>query len=270
MTDIALTQPAQPIDLSQYLAPQMSRAMSFIVHGGSKAGKSTFGATTPPPRLLIDVEMAYRWMPDHFIPGRMVFWDPNTQSPPQWDGIWTTCVVIVREYSHFSRAYDWLNSGQHPFKSVTIDSVSELQVQMKKQMDANGQMNQQKWGDLLFHMEEKLRAFRDLTEHPTKPIECIVLTSMTHLKDGQWRPYLQGQAANKLPYFFDVIGYVSKELAFNPADPTQPPTTQVKMFTGYDPMIVSGDRIGGRLPVSILNPNAADMVNAVFGAPTTN
>lgn len=245
-----------------------TRAMSIIVHGDSKAGKTTLGSTTPTPRLLLDAEAAHR-----FLPGRKISWDPITEAPPEDDGTWDTAVVVVRSYSSMARAYEWLNSGRHPFKSVVIDSITEIQVKLKEQVTGDpvsAKMNYDTWGQVLAHMEDLMRKMRDLTEHPTRPIEAIVITAMTTYQDGKWRPFLQGQAAKKAPYFFDVIGYMYVDLVYNQTDPTQPPQEVRRMLVGFDPNIIAGERVGGRLPRIVSNPNVTEMLDNVFGPATTN
>jgi hypothetical protein len=241
-----------------------TRAMSIIVHGDSKAGKSTLGATTPTPRLLIDAEAAHRFL----LQQRQVMWDPVTQAPPVDDGSWDTAVVIVRDYTSMSRAYEWLNSGQHPFKSVVVDSITEIQVKLKEQLSGDpygAKMNFDVWGQVLGHMEKLLRDIRDLTVHPTNPLEAIVITAMTHMEDGKWRPLLQGQSRKKAPYFFDVIGYMYVELVYDPNNPAAPPQEIRRMLVGFDPTIIAGERVGGRLSRIISNPNVVEMLDAVFG-----
>lgn len=241
----------------------INRAMSILAHGDSKAGKTTLGSTTPGPRLLLDAEMAHR-----FFPGRLIKWDPITEAPPENDGTWDTCVVVVRTYSQMVRAYEWLNSGAHPFRSVIVDSVTEIQTKLKEEVTGGAvtaKMNFDLWGQILAHMEDLLRKIRDLTEHPTHPIEAVVLTAMTELKNGKWRPYMQGQSATKLPYFFDVIGYMYVDLVYNQNDPTQPPVEVRRMLTGFDPQIIAGERVQGRLPRIIDNPNVEQMLDQVFG-----
>jgi hypothetical protein len=234
--------------------------MSILVHADTKVGKSTFGNSTPAPRLLLDAEMAYR-----FLPGEKVFWDPISQAPPRWDGVWETCVVILRTYAEFERAYEWLNSGQHDFRSVVIDSISELQTKCKDDLTADGRMSIQLWGDLLTAMERKCRAFRDLTEHPTRPIEAIVLTAMTQMRDGKWRPYLQGQLQVKAPYYFDVIGYLYVEAVQDLNDPTKAPVKHRKMLVVPHQQFEAGERVQGRLGEVVLDPAVPTMLDTVFG-----
>lgn len=235
-------------------------ALSAIVHGGSKAGKSTLLNTSHAPRLLIDAEMAYR-----FLPGEKVFWDPKTEAPPRHDGTWETCVVVVREYADMAKAYEWLNSGDHDFRSLNIDSISEVQSRCRDKMNSSGQMNQQLWGDLLYEMDKLVRGFRDLTEHEKNPLETVFLSAMTQMKDGKYRPYVQGQLQVKLPYFLDVIGYLYVANVADPNDPTKPATAQRQMLVNPHDMFEAGERVQGKLPNPVVFPTIPGMLEQVFG-----
>lgn len=242
------------------------RAISIVVHADTKVGKSTFSWTSPKPILLLDSEASYRFYPHR---DRLVFWDPMRDAPPVYDGTWDMCVVIVREYSIMERAYAWLNSGQHHFRSVVIDSISELQKKCKDDLRGVGEdMDQRKWGALLDRMEWLMRNMRDLTEHPTNPIEAVVITSMTSQRDGKWRPYVQGQLATTMPYFLDIIGYMFVQEMPNP-DPTQPGTKMRRLLVSSHPQFEAGERVQGRLPDVVDNPTVGGILDAVFGPVTT-
>jgi len=236
------------------------RAVSFVVHADTKVGKSTLAATCPKPMLLLDAESAYR-----FIDGRKTFWNPLTEAPPWSDGTWDICVVILRDYATLDRAVQWLMAGQHHFKSVALDSISEIQKKMKDQIrEGDPDMDQRKWGRLLDGMEQLCRNLRDLTEHPTTPIEALILTAMTEMRDGKWRPYVQGQLRVTMPYFMDVIGYMEIHDEPNP-DPMQPPTRWRRMVVNKSNQYEAGERVGGKLGAAVYNPNIAEMIDAVFG-----
>lgn len=243
------------------LAPSVlkGRSLSLLVHSDTKVGKSTLLNTMPAPRLMIDAEAAYR-----FLPGRKVFWDPMSETPPIYDGTWETCVVIVRSYPQVKRAYEWLNSGQHPFVSVGLDSISEIQTRAKNDLKGEGRMSIQLWGDLLDDMETLVRGFRDLTEHPTRPLECVVLTAMTQLRDGKYRPYVQGQLQVKMPYFLDVIGYMFVQELPDPADPTKVIKMR-RMIVVPHIQFEAGERVQGLLGEVVDNPNLPEMLTKVFG-----
>lgn len=256
------------------------RAMSILVHGDTKVGKSTFANTTPPPRLILDAEAAYR-----FLPGNKVFWDPTAEAPPvpgrgrlqpgpestenpTVEVDWETCIVVVRTFTHMVKAYEWLNSGQHPFVSVVMDSVSEIQTKAKDDLTASGRMTQQLWGDLLVSMERLIRGFRDLTEHPTRPMQAVVLTAMTQMRDNKYRPYVQGALQTKMPYFLDVIGYLYVHEIPN-EDPTVPPEKMRRLLVVPHVQFEAGERVQGRLGDVVDNPTVTGMLNSVFGPVTT-
>jgi hypothetical protein len=202
-----------------------------------------------------------------FLQSKKIAWNPMMESPPEYDGTWETCVVVCRDYQTFLKTYEWLNSGQHPFRSVSIDSVTELQVRVKDTLTPTGRMERDLWGELLIHMERTIRQFRDLTEHPIRPLEALVLTSMTILRDGKWRPYVQGALATKMPYFLDVIGYLYVDHI--PAeDPTQPPTPIRRLLTANSDMFEAGERVQGRLPGIVDNPRIDTMLDYIYGPQT--
>lgn len=237
------------------------RALSVLVHGHSKVGKSTFAATAPYPRLLLDVEAASR-----FLPIIKTVWDPKEGPPPMADGTWDTCIVYVRDYNTVVQVYSWLQSGQHQFKSLILDSISELQVRLKEQIAGRGQLQTQQWGEVLTALSGLMRDFRDLTMHPTNPLEAVVLTAMTSQRDGIWRPYLQGQLATVIPYFWDITGYLYIDQVASD-DPTgnTPPQEVRRLLTGKHPLFEAGERVQGRIPSVLDNPRIDTMLDMVFG-----
>ncbi len=220
----------------------VQRSLTMMVYGESKVGKSTLAVTAPYPRLMLDVEGGHR-----FLPINVKYWDPLREEPPVADGTWDTCVVNVRDYDVVLKAFQWLQLGQHQFKSLIIDSISELQVKCMDNIAGKNQMQMQQWGELLRHMGALLRDIRDLTMHPTAPLEAVVLTAMAKAdKDGRLRPYLQGQLAVQAPYFYDVLGYLDIEGMPNP-DPTQPAYRVRRMHVERTDRFEAGERVQGRL-----------------------
>jgi len=220
----------------------VQRSLTIMVHGESKVGKSTFAVTAPYPRLMLDVEGGHR-----FLPINVKYWDPVREEPPVADGTWDTVVVQVRDYDVVMKAFQWLQSGKHQFRSLIIDSISELQVKCMDNIAGTEQMKMQQWGELLRHMGALLRDLRDLTMHPTQPLEAIVLTAMSRKgQDGVYRPYLQGQLAIQAPYFYDILGAITVEQVPNP-DPMQPPYKVRRMYVERTPEYEAGERVQGRL-----------------------
>jgi hypothetical protein len=242
---------------------EVQRSLTLMVYGESKVGKSTFAVTAPYPRLMLDVEGGHR-----FLPISVKYWDPMREEPPVADGTWDTCVVPVREYDTVIKTYQWLQTGRHQFKSLIIDSVSELQVKCLENIAGTNQMSQQQWGELLRHMGALLRDVRDLTMHPTQPLEAVVLTAMARPgQDGRARPYLQGQLAIQAPYFYDILGALTVEEFPNP-DPMQPPIKARRMYVERTNQYEAGERVQGRLGkiVEQQHLGVEAMLDIVFGA----
>jgi hypothetical protein len=222
--------------------PPMSRSLTMLIHGNSKTGKSTLAITAPYPRLLLDVEMGYK-----FLPIRPVFWDPLQEDPPIADGTWDTCVVIVRDYDTVLRVYQYMQLGRHQFASLIIDSISELQVKLFENLVGRGSMQMQQWGDVLRHLGGLLRDLRDLTVHQTKPLEAVILTAMSkENQQGVMAPYLQGQLSVQVPYFYDVLGALAVEEWPN-QDPMQPPYKLRRLYVERTNKYEAGERVQGRL-----------------------
>lgn len=250
---------------------EVHRSLTAMIYGESKVGKSTLAATAPYPRLMLDVEKGHK-----FLPINVKYWNPADGSPPPVaDGTWDTCVVNVNAYNDVLQAYSWLKTGRHQFKSLIIDSVSELQVKCIDSLAGTEQMKMQQWGELLRHMGGFLRDLRDLTTHPTQPLEAVVLTAMSRPIPGErHKPYLQGQLAVQVPYFYDLLGAVVEETFPNP-DPTLPEYTVRRMYVKRTSEYEAGERVQGKLGTIVEQGdlNIAHMIDMIYGpapaAPTT-
>jgi hypothetical protein len=241
---------------------EVHRSLTMMVYGESKVGKSTFAVTAPYPRLMLDVEGGHR-----FLPINVKYWDPMREEPPVADGTWDTVVVQVRDYDVVLKAFQWLQSGKHQFKSLIIDSISELQVKCMDNIAGTEQMKMQQWGELLRHMGHLLRDLRDLTSHPTQPLEAVVMTAMASRgQDNRMHPYLQGQLKVQAPYFYDVLGYISNETIPNP-DPTQLPYKARRMYVERTDEVEAGERVQGRLGAIVEQENLGveRMLDMIFG-----
>lgn len=211
---------------------------------------------------MLDVEGGHR-----FLPIVVKYWDPLREEPPVADGSWDTCVVQIRDYDTVLKTFQWLQLGKHHFKSLIIDSVSELQVKCLENIAGKQQMTQQQWGELLRHMGALLRDMRDLTMHPTAPLEAVVLTAMARPgQDGRSKPYLQGQLAIQAPYFYDVLGALTVEEFPNP-DPTQPAFRARRMYVERTALYEAGERVQGRLGAVVEQGDLSieRMLDMIFG-----
>lgn len=214
--------------------------LTALLHGESGAGKSWTGASTPTPRLIIDVEGRAKHIP-HL--GRVVYWDAVSEAPPA-AGEWDTCIAPANTFSVLPTVYSWLRSGQHPFRSATVDSLMEAQKRWVDQNIGDNTLKTQDWGAVLRALESFVRNMRDVVNYPEAHLDVVVIICGSVPDErGRQRPLLQGQLKNTLPYYFDVVGW--QYIVPNPADPQQ---MMRVLNVGPTPYAVAKDgtgRLGG-------------------------
>jgi hypothetical protein len=212
-----------------------------LIHGDPGVGKSWLGQSTPAPRLVLDAEGGSR-IPWRMVDGKatrqkLITWDPAKTEPPPApvDGEWEVCYVAVQDFHTMSLVFDWLNTGRHPFRSVVIDSLTEVQKRCKDQVAGLATLSDREWGDLLIKMEHLVRYYRDLVFHPQHPIECVTFLALTEEKKGIMKPAIQGALSISLPGYVDLEGYLFVEetadgpvrkLLITPFTSANPPHTQ--------------------------------------------
>lgn len=234
--------------------------LNGLIIGPSGHGKSWLGSTTPPPRLIVDLE------------GRAKY-SPNGRQATQWDGVSNpmqlarsatrTYILEVKSLQQLDTTRQWLRSGQHPFKSVTIDSLMEAQMRATEQLRPGLQsMRLPDWGDLLRMMQVFAREIIDLTKEPATGVRCtILLAGAKRDDDGFIRPLMQGQIARNVPYWCDVVGYLEKVRLENGKivrrlwiDQRQEGDLETKDGTDY---------ISAQFGHCIIDPNIEAMYNAL-------
>jgi hypothetical protein len=217
--------------------PRRMQGISALVHGLAKAGKSSLADSGPAPRLILDIEGTSYW-----TPSRKLYWNPLMEPVPRWDETWDSAVVLGKDVATIDQTYKILASGQHPFNSASVDSVTEFQQRIIDERVGWKQIQRDDWGVLLRRVSWYTRQWRDLVTHPTRPLWTVTFVAGTHLdgRTSKWRPLVQGQVGDFLPYYVDLLGYLAAM-----------PDQSRHMLIGPHPMYETGERVGGRLPYSL-------------------
>lgn len=252
--------------------------LSLLVHAASKAGKSTLSSTAPTPMCVLDAEGGWRFINQAGYrsgkPLRKITWNPDvTLQPPRHDGTWDVCIVTVSQWQTLTNAYRGLTQAQHDFQSLIFDSITEAQRRLKRNLRGSEQMRIQDWGDLLTQMDQLIRDMRDIVLLPNTTVRFVMFIAETKMKDGKWRPQMQGQIGDSLPYWMDIVGYLYRTAATGPdGKPVvdgngQASGKMLKMLIGQDvhPQIEAGERVQGLLGDVVDNPNIIDMLNTIYG-----
>lgn len=246
-------------------------SLCLLVHGESGAGKSWLGHTTPGPRLVLDAEGGSRFARKMTDDGKAVrikrvAWNP--QDPPPEPGEWEACTVAVQDFGTLEQVFAWLNTGKHPFKSVVLDSLTEIQKRCKDAIKNEGlgqgqgeaeDMNERRWGILLDRMEKLVRDFRDLVFHPVHPLESVVLIALTHEKTAKFKPAIQGGLATSLPGYLDVIGYLASYTDEDGEEHRQMLVRNHERYQAKDRTHVIAETYGGVVP----DPNVETLLGVL-------
>ncbi len=185
----------------------MSRKLKLVVHGEWGSGKSTLGDTAPGPRLILDAEGGVQ-----DTPSRKIEWDPRLTIPEL--GPDDSAVVTVYDVDALNKVHQWITQADHPFKSIIVDSLTEVQMRLKRRIKPPGQrMMQNDWGELTDRTMGMIETFRDYTlgVHPVDVVVLICGTAEKGAEHPVLRPMLQGSAAEKILGQVDVGTYLSVE-----------------------------------------------------------
>lgn len=202
------------------------RPITAVISGQAGSGKSWIGASCPGPRLVLDAEkgshFARRRAQDGstYVPHQLT-WDPMYALP---DGITmdTTVIVKVNSVDDVERAYQWLASGQHPFRSLVVDSLTDLQLRAKQALTREAELDvasERVWGRLLDKFVDLCQRLMDLTDHQSNPLLAVVVLAGAEEREGKMHPMVQGALARRLPSYPGLLGY--QEVVEHPTDPTQ-------------------------------------------------
>jgi hypothetical protein len=79
----------------------------------------------------------------------------------------------IRSWEDFNKAYEYLNKGDHPYKSIGLDSISEAHVMAlmlrltttDRRRPIADQLDENDYGIALVQMRKLIRKFRDLPYH---------------------------------------------------------------------------------------------------------
>jgi len=234
------------------------RKLTLVVHGESGVGKYYFADSAPGPRLILDVEGSVDWTPSRKIP-----WKDPREAPPEL-GENDSALLTVTDLETVQRAFQWLTQGQHPFRSVIIDSLSEVQKRAIDAIAGPAQMKLQDYGALLRKIEAMVRSFRDLTMHPTNPVDVVVFVAGSVEKGTDHpvtRPMLVGRMSEQLGYYVDCMAYLSVQVGTDGKLERKALVAQVEGFAAKD----RTGKLGVSFDVPEGQPAIPMMLDMIYG-----
>ncbi len=124
--------------------------------------------------------------------------------------------VEIKSKMDLVEAYNYLNNEKHPYKTVILDSITEISNIVKSEIEKKEghTMQLQDWGKLKSDLINIFRKFRDL------PMNVVLLAQEAYITDEdkirKIVPSLDGKGATSaLPYFMDIVGYIKVDVKGN-------------------------------------------------------
>lgn len=220
---------------------------NFLVYGESGSGKtqltgSAFDVPELNPMLLINVEGGELTLRSTY---------PDVEA------------VRVTSWREMNDVYEELKLGQHRYKTVGIDSVTEIQkLGMSYTMAERHGDNDlavpeiKEWNINVEQTRKFVRLFRDLPNVNTIFTALVRVDTDKRTSMSRKKPSLSGKVADEISGFLDIVTYLYVE-------EIDGVNTRI-LLTGMTPGIVAKDR-SGKLPLQIPNPTMSiiyDYINS--------
>ena len=240
------------------------KRLCMLLHGYSGVGKTPLSNTAPGPRLVIDVENASDW-----LTCPVVKW--NGRTPPDMLENLTSDTSVVVNITDFlaikNNVMPWLVSGKHPFKSVILDSMTELQEKMLKAIAGDDKRDWDAYGSLLIWCSNLLLELKDLKYHPSNPVDTVIIICGTdENKAERVVPMLDGKIAKKITFKMDLVAYLYRDLDGAGNDIPRLRIQPTPVFDAKDRTQILAPHYG---PI-IDNPNILEMMKVLNQGPATN
>lgn len=247
---------------------------TFLAYGETKHGKSSLLSTMPTPGVILDTESKWQFFQGRPNPNRngepfrLKLWDPN-EVPPVDDGSWDFAVVKVTSAPVFDQALAWLDQNDHPFVSVGLDSLTVTQEQGIELIRKGGHdFRIQDWGEIRRYILANVSRIMIRVSTPANPLRVFAATAHGHMKDGSYRPAMQGGIQNRLPYSFDAVICMKKALVPGEDGIIKDDTPSVfRALVKTHPAYATGSNFEDRFDKNAYdNPNLTHMMRLIFPA----
>ena len=230
------------------------RYVKMLVYGRPGVGKTVLGASA-----------------DEGSTGRVIIGDCEGGTMSLQDKYPDVDVVRIRNYAtDCAELYNVLSGGKTPYKTVVLDSITELQkLSMQGIMSQIAQTKPDRdpdmptigeWGKNIEQIRKLVRYFRDL---PMNLILCALEKEVKNEVTGEIliKPAISGQLADEVAGFCDVVGRLITE-----KNPEQKDVLDRYLVVQPVGAFVAKDR-SAKLGVAVRNPTFSGIYDTIF--PTT-
>ena len=221
---------------------------SLLVHGDPKIGKTELAATADAPVLFILAETGGT---RHLLQPQIVW---KSGPPPEASDDWQICRVDVRTKAASDAVLQWLASGQHPFASVVVDSLTELQRRWLREITGGSTPQIADWGTIADMTTHYVTTLADIVDSQDQ-LKALVVICASELRDGKMKPSLKGSTKDLVGYWLEMVGYMTSQ-------PDEEKRMRRQLILGLTPVAETGNRWARVLPDVLWDPDLQNCTKA--------
>lgn len=181
-------------------------------------------------------------------------------------------VVRVKSWREMQELYNALRRGDHPYKTIVLDSLTEFQKfsmneimreVVEKDPDRDPEVpSVREWGKSGEQIRRLVRGFRDL---PMNVIFTALVLDDKNQKTGKtiYRPSLPGKLAKEIPGYVDLCLYMYKKDIPDPNEEGKTLNARLLLSSATEEYVCK-DR-SNNLPPILVEPTMRDIYDAVHG-----
>lgn len=226
----------------------MEHHLNILIYGEPGVGKTVLGGSSSKveemsPVLLLDIEGGTMSLNE-------AYHDVD--------------VIRITKWIDLQKVYNQLHSGDHSYKTVILDSLSEAQKLsmsdiMAKAVKEDPTLDRdvptmRAWGQNLEQMRRFTKGLRDLPMHVI--FTALVESDKNNKGKMSYRPQFQGKTKGEVPGFMDIVAFYYM---------VQKGDNNIRvLLTQQTDTVIAKDR-SNKLPKLLENPTMKDIHNHLMG-----